>query len=347
MTSLTGNLKAWILYRQFKHGKWDSGLVSKANAGLATARSPASRYKLLEMLLATVPPEQLPANLLDNWASQLPDSRLNRPSAKLAALVATVYILLDKESDALSLISKIVDTQADVLRFYPACLALLGKIPEKNEQHQSLETSQLQALKLQRSEKGLNEFLQTNAIQSVSVVGNAPTVLDKQHGSLIDSADCVVRFNNVAISDTLKASIGSKTTVWMTNPSLDFEFNAQELPASNLWVSSYLPYARPSRFWPRFAELPAQTLLQAEHKVWLELVERLQAPPSAGLLSLSALAKTSCDIHAFGFTRRSSSPDSNSTNHWTDRKKKSTRHNWDAEQLVLDELAESRVSFHG
>lgn len=50
----------------------------------------------------------------------------------------------------------------------------------------------------------------------VVMIGNSPSVLEKENGALIDSFDVIVRSNNFVIGGFEKY-IGSKTDIWVTN----------------------------------------------------------------------------------------------------------------------------------
>lgn len=346
MNGLSGSLRSWHLTRQFKRGNWHRELVDAVNTKLATTSNHGTRHDLLGILLATTPLKQLPANLLDDWATELRKQKPNKQSANLAALIATVYFLQNRQSDATALAVQVLEHQPDVLNRYPATISLLETVSHKTSLPLTLhETMELQK-RLNERLLEFDTFRSNNTIKSVAVVGNSPSILNGRHGKLIDSADCVIRFNHVVTGGDLSAAVGTKTDVWVATPSHYRENHnkqSDEMPAGNIWVSSYLPYLRPSRFWSRIADLPAESFIQYRHSNWLDLVRQVQAPPSAGLLILSALAESPCEINAFGFTRQET-PET--PNHWADRQKKSTRHNWQAEHKVLNELARQRISFY-
>ena len=54
----------------------------------------------------------------------------------------------------------------------------------------------------------------------IAVVGNAPSLLDRHDGDRIDSADLIVRFNRPALTPALAAHCGTRTDVWVMNPSV-------------------------------------------------------------------------------------------------------------------------------
>jgi hypothetical protein len=53
--------------------------------------------------------------------------------------------------------------------------------------------------------------------QSLAVVGNAPSVMDRELGSYIDSHDIVVRFNECALDDYAQF-VGTRTDILVSNP---------------------------------------------------------------------------------------------------------------------------------
>lgn len=53
-------------------------------------------------------------------------------------------------------------------------------------------------------------------VRSVALVGNAATILEHDHGALIDSHDLVIRFNRAHVAG-LEAKIGSRTDILVAN----------------------------------------------------------------------------------------------------------------------------------
>ena len=52
--------------------------------------------------------------------------------------------------------------------------------------------------------------------KSICTVGNAPSILHKENGKLIDSHDYVIRFNRYDVENYTK-NTGKKTDIWVTN----------------------------------------------------------------------------------------------------------------------------------
>ena len=139
----------------------------------------------------------------------------------------------------------------------------------------------------------------------------------------------------------------------MINPGYKID-KSTKIPSKLIWVSSYYPYFKPNSYWHNIDLCGFQEHHYSDHDHWHELVKRLNAPPSAGLLCVTNLAHTDCDLHLFGFSRLASNKKndicdhptrSKSDNHYGDNHRKSGRHNWPLESELLNEL-QSRVTFY-
>ena len=176
---------------------------------------------------------------------------------------------------------------------------------------------------------------------TIAVVGNAPTLLERDDGERIDSADLVIRFNRVELTPPLTRHTGSRTDLWIRTPSVSPDHRPTKARA--IAISGSVPFVRPSRYWqtlvakelrlPSLGKAPALSGLDADS--WHALVATLQAPPSAGLLTIASLRRTrpSAHLEVYGFSGLAGARGSN---HYGDRDKASSRHDWSAETAWLE-----------
>lgn len=175
-------------------------------------------------------------------------------------------------------------------------------------------------------------------IRKIAVVGNSPVILDKTEGNEIDSADVVIRFNNVSNLKGTQRHTGIKTDLWVMSPSTPIHCCPSD--ARGVVVSGLNALTRPSFYWQKLTALE-RPVSEFSSKSWYELVRCFNAPPSAGTLlwaSLDALM-INVDIRSYGFTI-SQEDRLSIRNHHADLTPRSSRHNWHAETSWLaDRLA--------
>lgn len=165
----------------------------------------------------------------------------------------------------------------------------------------------------------------------VAVVGNAPCLLDRKDGLLIDEHDVVVRFNAADVSERYRAQTGSRTDLWVVSPALPNQ--QQTLPSKALAISGVNPLAGQSGYWKSLHKRGIPLMMQFSQQHWYALVNELGAPPSAGLLVLHSLAlePSALEVNAFGFTRTENLNEQTKGAHYSDTNTGSARHNWPAE----------------
>lgn len=200
------------------------------------------------------------------------------------------------------------------------------------------------ARKLLGTTRQLNRpFLQSLANRncqrfSVAVVGNSPSLLNRSDGSQIDQHDIVVRFNAASLAERYHQHTGTRTDLWVVSPGL--AGTQRTMPTKAMALSGINPLAGQSRFWRSIAKRGIPQLAQFDQRFWYQLVKQLQAPPSAGLLTLRGLASQHkhLEVNAFGF----STPDDlrkrpAAGEHYCDNRTGSTRHNWQKEAILLSD----------
>lgn len=335
-------------------------MIDSALHTLTQTNNAYSRAICLKICLATTSLESFPPQVLDAWPDELIRKTWSQPDAILAALLCTLLIVQQRNTQAEILAIELLNRQPAVLHEFPAILRFIHKLGLNREVPVSLKNPIALSKAFGDRIRPLNEYLQQQSIRTVAVVGNAPALLDNRFGREIDEADCVIRFNNVVIKPELHPSTGTKTTVWSATPALTVKPEAVQNPeseASATWLSSYLPYHRSGKFWRQFAAQPVDHFIEAEHSYWIELVQTCCAPPSAGLLVVKALAATDCTTLVYGFSgldardRKTQEVQSkteanvNAANHYGDKNRKSSRHNWDAEKSLLQDLTKQGIQF--
>ena len=164
---------------------------------------------------------------------------------------------------------------------------------------------------------------------TVAVVGNSPDLLGQGKGEEIDSHDLVVRFNRISAETAQDAHTGKRTDIWVMSPSTSIEHCPPD--TKMVVVSGLHALTRPSFYW-RNLPMMGKPLAGFDASVWYELVQRFDAPPSAGTLAIAALRadRQKMNIHHFGFTTTQGLHGS-SPNHHNDQAQVSSRHNWQAE----------------
>ncbi len=178
----------------------------------------------------------------------------------------------------------------------------------------------------------------------IAVVGNGPSLRGSSAGERIDSADLVIRFNQVHTGESIRHDTGQKTGLWVVSPG--FSIHGGSMPCQNLCLSGPAPFMRSSRYWSRLARLPFSSLALTSLDSWYSLVRLLEAPPSAGILVLHTLTSHFPDLHIeiHGFTvdTTESEDRSRAGSHYGDCHKVSTRHDWRKESLLIQQWISKR-----
>lgn len=190
--------------------------------------------------------------------------------------------------------------------------------------------------------------------ESIAVVGNSPILKGQKLGASIDSADLVIRFNHFKSEHTARADIGEKLNLWVVAPGYDG-------PIPDDYDSILL--SGPDMLWwqQNWAHLSQVTLDEANRRItadkdrtpvistplniWRDLVRELEAPPSAGILTLELVRQlllasenknsvNKLQIYGFSFAPMATSQ----YHHAIPAHQAVTRHNWSAEQIYLQRV---------
>ncbi|MGV6852726.1 MAG: glycosyltransferase family 29 protein [bacterium] len=173
--------------------------------------------------------------------------------------------------------------------------------------------------------------LQAGCTSKCVVVGNGGILCDVKLGDVIDQHQWVLRFNDASGSDS---DAGSRCDVWVTTPGY------RGSPPDNVqWAIMSGPDVRFSnQYWDSVEPILARggQVLTVPLPVWRSLVKELEAPPSAGLLTLAWLRELLGGwepISVAGFNALSDKKHRYHVFH--KRKKGYKRHNWEGEAVIL------------
>jgi hypothetical protein len=175
------------------------------------------------------------------------------------------------------------------------------------------------------------EWLKAPDLRQIAVVGNSASLLGADQAGSIESADAVVRFNHWQAP---AADVGRRTDLWVRSP-LDLENTDTPRPhPPPRWVAASGPdmaCRRPE--WDRWTAENMGNLLAVPLQVWRCLVRELQAPPSAGVLTLGWLrsARGNWDgIEVYGIGYAGGRYHAAKAGH-----RPSHRHDWKKESVIL------------
>jgi hypothetical protein len=170
----------------------------------------------------------------------------------------------------------------------------------------------------------------------ICVVGNSYWLNGAGLGEQIDANDLVIRFNRFSGPASATADLGQRLDVWSTSPGL-----AVAPPDAVPWVIVTGPDVRYRlQSWERFqARLEhGKPVLTIPLLQWRELVGRLSAPPSAGLLILAWIRAIRGSWHGIQVTGFGGAVSGlNNYHHADPGYGAASRHNWAEEEKVLFE----------
>lgn len=173
----------------------------------------------------------------------------------------------------------------------------------------------------------------------IAVVGNGPYELGQAHGEEIDACAQVFRFNNATLNSSYVRDYGTRTDCWVVSPA--YKPKHDKLIATQMLITGLSPWCRPGLYWQRFARLSDVRYFSFPATAWYQLVAELEAPPSAGLLTVYSLLNTLTErnsVKMFGINRDERQLGGN---HYNDLSKRSSRHNWLAEATIVNNLIDN------
>ena len=169
----------------------------------------------------------------------------------------------------------------------------------------------------------------------ICVVGNAATLHGSGLESAIESCSVVVRFNRCGVEADFAADVGRRTDVWVVSPAY-----RGPIPAGVRWVLVTGPDMRYRlQDWRMVMPLLAadSPVLTFPLDIWRQLVSSLQAPPSAGMLTLAWLSELLPDAwSSLRVAGIGTGLNVAGRYHRTDKQQSAaSRHNWIAEQSLI------------
>lgn len=173
---------------------------------------------------------------------------------------------------------------------------------------------------------------------TIANVGNARCELGRSNGTLIDDHDIVVRFNNFPTDPLYAKDYGSKCSIWVRTPSLAEVPDRKDIqPQAIVFTGTLLRHMRTGN-WKWMISLCDRDVKLAlfDDSTFRKLTNMLNAPPSAGILtvqSLNHLPAQLFKINNYGFEFNHGKQ-----NHYFDSTKASDRHNWEEERRLYSEL---------
>jgi len=194
----------------------------------------------------------------------------------------------------------------------------------------SVRTQQLQW------QKEFLTYLSQQTEHGIAVVGNSGALIGQQAGPAIDASGAVIRFNQYRGDANATLDLGLRLDAWVCAPGFkgkvpDVRWIILSGPDMQFQLQNWAPLLEAIERGTPVVTIPLVH--------WRELVSQLQAPPSAGLLTLTWLTsqsnlKPALSVFGFGFGHR---PDENVAYHLADAKHPPTpRHNWAGEARLLE-----------
>ena len=178
----------------------------------------------------------------------------------------------------------------------------------------------------------LAEYL--NSADTIYSVGNSPKLNNSGLGQDIDTATCVVRFNQYQAEHIRSTDTGQKCTIWVLAPG----FRSQLNPACDWLILTGPDMLWWQLNWSHLDYLAEKKLISVPLIFWRHLVRHLAAPPSAGLLThvfLRAMVnnKNKFQLAGFGYN-----PQVEQQYHLAQPEHQAvSRHNWLAEHTYFQQ----------
>lgn len=177
------------------------------------------------------------------------------------------------------------------------------------------------------------------------LVGNGTSLIEKQHGALIDSFEDVVRFNSYK-TQGYETSTGTKTTVWFNV--VPFENTRHPLilkPYREVYIHSWEWSKEKCKLWKSLEPLFECPVYKVENQIILELQEyasdKVYYGYSTGLIAIWMMLKRHPHVTITGFDWWE-----REKHHYSDNAPRGTLHQPQKEFIVINKLiGEGRLSF--
>lgn len=278
-------------------------------------------------------------NLSYNCCKRLqPESKIRLLALNLEYRNIDLEIFPDFKQPALSkALSRNLDRYPHLLQsLYQINLSNSAKAKQQNSFTNIFPKSALDAQSLLARTYPFDDLINIPEAPNIALVGNGPSSLGKGLGASIDSADFIIRFNNANIGGEYKHDYGSNSNLWVISPSTKIDPN--QLLSNRICISGVSVFDKPSRYWLSLAKLADVNFYTFPKTVWYQLVAKLKAPPSAGLLTLATLCQKSDIKRNLTLYGMSIGETNSSKNHYGDNSLRSERHNWQLEAETVASL---------
>ena len=184
---------------------------------------------------------------------------------------------------------------------------------------------------------------------SIIIVGNGPSVLDKENGHLIDEFGVVVRFNEYVIKGFEK-HVGTKTTYWFNtvnfqNKSIQFRMhNNYKKIVLHIWEWNIERDPLFKSFKEFYKDVPIElikTSADTLREIQLYMDDKSYFAYSTGAIAIWMLLKEFPEVYITGFDWWESEK-----HHYSDRVPRGKLHNPQKEyQLITKLIEEGKVKF--
>ncbi len=177
----------------------------------------------------------------------------------------------------------------------------------------------------------------------ICIVGNSSKLRGAKLGNKIDEHGLIIRFNHCWGNDTMHLDTGMSLDIWVTAP--DYR-EKTEAKAKWIVVSGPDMLYREAK-WERVKHAIDRGVyvLTVPLEIWKELVTVLQAPPSAGLLTLLWIKKILGDWEAVSCAGVDLTIDNNHYHHAISKHKAVKRHHWQKEKDLLQQWRNEGLKF--
>jgi len=314
------------LKKRYAQGRWSESLITDARVLLDKQRNSPALALYLAVKQSITGFDKASAEHLYQL-SQTPDYEIalkEQLTILMICLQSGLHAPEECQQKLMLLSSKSGFQHA--LRYFPALLLVL---PDESR-YRSMRNK---SVALETRLSTIDQFIEQSCSDSIAVVGNSPREMGNGYGPEIDRHELVIRFNNLTKLCDHSADYGQKTDLWIQSPA--FRTDPASPVCHDIGISGQDPRLRPTRYWERLSQLDNQ-LYCFPSATWHQLVKQLEAPPSAGLLTLATLASSEHNtfrLSIYGFSEIQDEP--NQTNHYSDRTPRSERHNWDEEAKMI------------
>lgn len=261
---------------------------------------------------------------------------LDKLSKQAQMFICACYCELGYYSKAFEVYEKVKDNLAGLKEYFFLSAIKDSLIEDKSDKFDYI--NKVFAMQSQFADRILSS-------NSFAIVGNAPTELGTNNGSIIDSKDIVIRFNNYNISSEYQVDYGSKTNIWIKS-GFYHDIERRDISHYDMVIQSGInPMFRNSSFSDFILDFKMAKIdfTIIPPNIYYELISELKTSPSAGLCILFWIFKIKGKIprdSVFGFSFGKQKK--NSAEHYfiNTKSKGFYPHDWEKEAFILEKIIE-------